>query len=581
MARKHEFETRPMTDLSLTDEELSGPKIDRRTAMKLFSAAGISAVAGCAGGSSPGDGGDSDGTDDTDDTDDTDNQDGTETASTASRAGGQITAGWNLGEIPNLDPPLNSTEGFEHASQPIFNSLLRANAKFEIEGEAAKDWTVNDGTEYVFTLREGMQFHQDYGEVTAQDVKYTIERGLNVEGSQVKQNFSALKPIDDGGVEVRDDYTIAFNLERPFAPMLVFLTGAGGGAQIMPQEAVEELGQEYQVKPVGSGPFEVAEHTVGSQIVLESFDDYWETDSEGTSLPYLDEVTIKPIPSASTLINSIRSGDVSLVNKIPFQNVDTLKQANNVTTYKGSPGGWEAVYFNLTKEPWNNKQLRRGIAKVLDREEYINAAFQGNHEKAVGPLPPLHGYAYRPPEEKPDDQKHDREEGERLIEESGAMGAEMKIMVWEAGVRRGRALSQQLSEYFDVKVNSYDYSTYLERLVAEPGSDTYQVTPWGSATHVTLDTTMYNFFKSQENGGVWNRFKYSNSDVDEWLEETRRTPDRERRAELYQQIEDQVLEDSPVVFTHHYNQWQAHSTDIAGYEPHPIRRDLHRIYQSE
>lgn len=556
-----------MTDLSLTDEELSGPKIDRRTALTLFGATSVSAIAGCAGDSSPDDG---DG-----------EEPGTDTGSASSRSGGSITAGWNLGEISNLDPPLNSTEGFEHASQPIFDSLLRATANFEIEGEAAKDWTVNDGTEYIFTLREGMQFHKDYGEVTAENVKYTIERGLNAEGSQVEQNFSALEPIEEGGVEVRGDYTVAFNLKQEFAPLMVFLTGAGGGAQIMPQEAVEELGQEYQVKPVGSGPFEVAEHTVGSQLVLEAFDDYWETDGEGTNLPYLDEVTVKPIPSASTLINSIRAGDVSFVNKIPFQNVNTLNQANNVKTYGGTPGGWEAVYFNLTKEPWNNKKLRQGIAKVLDREAYINAAFQGNHDKAVGPLPPLHGYAHRPPEEKPDGQKYAPEEGERLIEESGAMGAEMKIMVWEAGVRRGRALSQQLSDYFDVKVNSYDYSTYLERLVAEPGSDTYQVTPWGAATHVTLDTTMYNFFKSQENGGVWNRFKYSNSDVDEWLDETRRTTDRERRAELYQQIEDQVIEDAPVVFTHHYNQWQAHSTDVSGYEPHPIRRDFHRMYKSE
>lgn len=566
-----------MTDLSLTDKELSGPKIDRRTALKLFSAASIPAIAGCTGNSSS-DGGGSEGGQ----TGSADGgESGTETGSTSSRSGGSITAGWNLGEISNLDPVLNSTEGFEHASQPIFNSLLRATAEFEIEGEAAKDWTVNDGTEYVFTLREGMQFHKDYGEVTAEDVKYTIERGLNAEGSQVKQNFTALKPIEEGGVEVRGDYTVALNLKEEFAPLMVFLTGAGGGAQIIPQKAVEELGQEYKVKPVGSGPFEVAKHTVGSQLVLEAFDGYWETDGEGASLPYLDKVTVKPIPSASTLINSIRAGDVSFINKIPFQNVNTLKQADGVKTYGGTPGGWEAVYFNLTKEPWNNKKLRRGIAKVLDRQEYINAAFQGNHKKAVGPLPPLHGYAYRPPEEKPDDQKYAPEEGERLIKESGAMDAEMKIMVWEAGVRRGRALSQQLSDYFDVKVNSYDYSTYLERLVAEPGSDTYQVTPWGAATHVTLDTTMYNFFKSQENGGVWNRFKYSNSKVDELLEKSRQTTDRERRAEIYQKVEDQVLEDSPVVFTHHYNQWQAHSGDVSGYEPHPIRRDLHQIYTSE
>lgn len=563
-----------MSDQPVSDDELSGPVIDRRTALKVFGASTMASIAGCSGQNEQQ-------TTTADEQSGDSNADATDTTTTNQRAGGSITAGWNLGEIPNLDPVLNSTEGFEHASQPIFNSLLRATSNFEIKGEAAKDWTVNDGTQYVFTLREGLQFHKGYGEVTAEDVKYTVERGINAEGSQVKQNFSSLKPIDEGGVKVRDKYTIEFNLEEVFADFIVFLTGAGGGAQILPKKAVEELGQEFKVNPVGSGPFEVAEHNVGSSLVLQGFDDYWETDSEGRSLPYLDEVTIKPIPSASTLVNAIKSGDVQFLNKIPFQNVNTLKAASNVKTYAGTAGGWEALYFNLKKKPWDNKKLRRGIAKVLDRETYINAAFQGNHKKAVGPLPPLHGYAYRPPEEKPDYQKFDREEGERLIEESGAMGEEMKIMVWEAGVRRGRALSQQLSEYFDVKVNVYDYSTYLERLAGKEGSEYYELTPWGSAIHVTLDTSMYNFFKSPDKGGVWNRTTYSNSDVDAWLEEARKTTDLEKRGELYQKVEDQVLEDSPKVFTHHYIPWQATSTDIEGYEPHPIRRDLHKIWLPE
>ena len=557
-----------MTDTP-TDDELSGPVIDRRTAMKLFGAGTMAALAGCSGQSQQGSGGG-----------------GGETGGGTTQGGGgggtrggSLAAGWNISEIPNLDPVLNSTESYEHASMNVFNGLLRATPKFEIQGEAAKDWTVNDGTQYVFTLREGMKFQKGYGEVTAEDVKYSIKRGKNAKGSQVESKLTAIKPVDQGGVVARDKYTVEINLKHRFAPLLKFLTRSGGAAQLMPQKAVEKLGQKFKVTPVGSGPFEVASHSVGSSLVLKGFDNYWETDDQGRRLPYLNEVTIKPIPSPSTLVNAIRSGEIQFINKIPFQNVDTVKSAPGVNTLKGAAGGWEGLYFNLAKEPWkDNPKLRRGIAKVLDRDKYITSAFLGNQENAIGPIGPIHGKSYRPQKEKPNYQKHDRKTGERLIKESGAMGADMKIMVWKAGVRRGRALSQQLSEYFNVTVNAYDISTYNERLRAKSGSQYYDVTPWGSDIDVDPDTTLYNFFKSPDKGGVFNRMGYSNPKVDKWLEQERRTTDLQKRAKLFQKIEDQVMQDAPVAFTHHYIPWQASSKTMNGYTPHPIRRGFTGVW---
>ena len=561
-----------MTDKPISDEELSGPVVDRRTTMKLFGAGATAALAGCAGQGQQ-----------------TESKSSSQAGGTAEekggvqsqKSGGQLTAGWNISEIPNLDPVLNSTEGYEHASMNVFNALLRTTPKFKIKGEAAKDWTVNEGTQYVFTLRKGMQFQKGYGEVTAQDVKYSIKRGRNAQGSQVQSKLSALKPIEKDGVVVRDKYTVELNLKHRFAPFLKFLTASGGAAQLMPKKAVEKLGKKYQVKPVGSGPFEVAKHSVGSSLVLKGFDKYWETDEQGTSLPYLDRVTIKPIPSPSTLVNAIRSGDIKYTNKVPFQNVDTVKSARGVDVMQGPAGGWEGLYFNLAKKPWkDNPKLRRGVAKVIDRKQYINAAFLGNHEKAIGPIGPVHGRAFRSQQKKPDYQKANEKEGKRLIKESGAMGSELKIMVWKAGVRRGRALSQQLGQYFDVKVNAYDMSTYLERLKAKSGSQYYDVTPWGSDIDVATDTSLYNFFKSPDKGGVFNRMGYSNDQVDKLLEKARRTTDPKKRANVYQKAENQIMKDAPAAFTHHYIPWQAAAKSVKGYTPHPTRRDFTKVYLS-
>jgi peptide/nickel transport system substrate-binding protein len=554
-----------MNDKEITDEDLSGPVINRRTTLKLFSAGAAASLAGCTGGeqqTTPG----------------SSNQGG----NSSKKSGGKLSAGWNLAEIPNLDPVLNSTVGFEQASMNIFNGLLRTNPKLEIHGEAAKDWTLNNGTQYVFTLREGMKFQKGYGEVTAKDVKYSLKRGLTASGSQVKQNLSPLKPIEKGGVVVRDKYTVEINLKHRFAPFLKYLTRSGGACQIMPKEAVEKLGRKYKVKPIGSGPFEVARHSIGSSLVLKSFDNYWNKDKQGTPLPYLDQVTIEPIPSPSTLINALRSGDVKFMNKVPFQKVNTVKSSSGVKIHQGTAGGWEGLYFNLAKEPWkSNQKLRRGIAKVLDKKQYVKSAFLGNQMAGIGPISPIHDEFWRPKDKKPSYQKTDRKTGKQLIKESGKMGTEMNIMVWKAAVRRGRSLSQQLSEYFDTKVDAYDYSTYLDRLYPKSGSQYYDVTPWGSDTDVALDTSLYSFFKSPNEGGVFNRMGYSNKKVDQWLEKERRTTDTEKRAKIFHKIEDQIMQDVPVAFTHHYYPWQAVSKTLKGFTFHPIRRDFTRVWLSD
>jgi peptide/nickel transport system substrate-binding protein len=550
-----------MTNSSITDEDLSGPVIDRRTALKLFGAGAMTSMAGCLG-------------------------DSQQTASGGenggNRSGGKLVAGWKVGEISNLDPVLNSTPGNEHASWNIFDSLLRTTPDLQIKAEAAKDWSVKNAKQYVFTLREGMQFQKGYGAVTAKDVKYSIKRGLNTPGSTVEPQLNYLKPIEKGGVVVKDKYTVELNLKEPFVPFLKVLTQGGGACAIQSKSAIEELGKDYQVKPVGSGPFEVKHHDVGSSLLLKGFDEYWATDDQGNQLPYLNEVNIKPIPSASTLINAIRSGDIQFVNIVPFQKVGVAESASGVNVMDTTAGGWEGLYFNLAKEPWkDNLKLRRGVAKVLDRKQYIEDAFLGNQMPAFGPISPIHRTFWRKQKKKSDTQKLAQKTGERLIEESGAMGSKVNIMVWKAGVRRGRALSQQLSKYFDVTVNVYGTSTYLKRLASKPGSAYYDITPWGSSPHVAQDTELYNFFKSPDKGGVFNRTGYSNDQVDTWLNQERVTTDTKKRKELFYKIEDQVIRDVPVVFLNHYILWQAATDSIRGYTKHPIHRDFTPVWLHE
>lgn len=559
----------------ITDEDLSGPKVDRRTATKLFgSVAAAAGLAGCAGG-----GGDKGKTG-------TDKSGGGSTDTEASgqaKMGGSITAGWNTGEITNLDPTLNSVGVNEQVSMNVFNALLRTTPKLEIVPDAAKDWKVeNGGKDYTFTLREGMKFQKGYGEVTAKDVKYTIMRGLTTDGSVSKPKLTSIAEPYKDNVVVEDKYTLKIHLSEPFIPFLKFLTRAGGAANIIPKKAVEEKGRQgFKTKPVGAGPFEVADHEVGQRILLKSFDEYWETDDNGNQLPYLDEVTIKPLPEASTLVSALKAGDVQMANYLPLTNLKEIRKSDKVDVSKAASAGWIGLVMNFNKKPFSSKKARQAIAHLINQEEFVKQAYFGNNDAALGPIGPGHGPFYRKEEEKPNYQSYDKAKGEKLLEESGMKGESWDLLTEEGEIRTARVLKNQLDDYFDISIESVDSSTYWDRYEKRNENtevkNPYDATISGSDPDLSVDTTLYFFFKSPQKGGAFNDTGYSNDKVDQWLNEQRKTADQDKRADLIHKIEDQVMKDASVAFTHHTIPWQATSTSVTGYEPHLFRRDLWKI----
>ena len=146
-----------MEDIERAD--LEGPKIDRRTTVKLLGAAGMTGLAGCTGGdgSSGGDGGDG-GSGDGGSGDGSSGDGGSETdspaASDASR-GGSIEAGWAFDAVEMLDPHYVDVYQQITIFSNIFSGIVKINRDGEIVGDLAEDWTLPDETTYEFTLREG------------------------------------------------------------------------------------------------------------------------------------------------------------------------------------------------------------------------------------------------------------------------------------------------------------------------------------------------------------------------------------------------------------------------------------------
>ncbi|MFB6186212.1 MAG: ABC transporter substrate-binding protein, partial [Halobacteriaceae archaeon] len=336
--------------------------------------------------------------------------------------GGRLTAGWHIGEMNQLDPHLSNLGLEGQVSGNIFNSLVTTTRDLKIVGDFAKDWSVKNAQQFTFNLREGVKVQKGYGELTAQDIKYTVNRALTLKGSLAQSTYKPLKSIENGGVKVLDDYKVQLNFKEPFAPGLASV----GVASIIPKAAAEDMDRStYKNKPVGAGPFKITEHKLGQSIKLDRFEDYYRTDDQGNQLPYLDGVDIDPIPEAATLISAIESGQVDFLNEVPAQNVSRVKKAQDVSVSTPPAAGWTGVQINTLREPFKNPKVRQAMAKTINREEFIGQAFFGAAEPALGPISPAHATFYR--EDKPKYQAYDPEKAKQLMKEAGAMNAKVNL----------------------------------------------------------------------------------------------------------------------------------------------------------
>ena len=537
-----------------SDEDLSGPVIDRRTTMKLLGVAGMGSLAGFV-----------------------DEQESGQEVPPQSQRGGRLQAGWFTGSVDVLDPPYISVGQYFQVAANVFNGLVTLKKDLTVQGDLAKDWTVEqEGKRLTFNLREGVKFHNGT-EFTADDVKYTIDRTISQE-TPAAPKLSTLKPVKGKGVVVKGDYTVELNFEKPMAPALIYLTrGPGRAATIVNKEAIEKMGQEqYALTPVGTGPFKVTKHQVGSGITLDAFEEYFGTDEQGNQLPYLDGIDIKPISEPATLVNALRGGDVQFTNLVPLQNVDKVEQASNVEKLQAPGVNWLGLAMNQDRELFANKKTRLGIAKLVNNEQYVQSAYFGNALPAQGPINKATKWVWR--DDKPDDQAYAPDEGKRLLEEAGATGASFSLLTTQDSLRAAKVMRQQLNRAgLDVSIEQVTSSTYWERY--EKGN--YDATIAGSVGDPDPDQSLYNFYRKPSADGVWNWTNYVSDDVHQWLADQRRALDREQRKQILWKIEDRLIADVPHVFLTHQDDIAARRTSVKGFDHIPYMRNFHTVWLEE
>ena len=551
------------TGIDVSDEELSGPKVDRRTALKLMQAVGlggIAGLAGCTSGEQTPQNGDTGGSGDGDDS-------GSGSTPSEDSRGGRLVAGWNANEINQIDPHFSTLTFSTHLIGNFFSGLLEVKEDFSVQGDLASDWEVQNGGESItFELVENASFHNG-NDFTAEDVKYSFNRVVEEETPHANK-FASLQPINDGGVVVEDDYTVTLNFQRAFAPILIFLTpDLGNAGAIVSQQAVEEMGKDqFGITPVGTGPFKIVEHSLGSTMKLDAHEGYHKTDDEGTQLPYLDGLDIEPLKEATTRVSAIRTGDVDFLNLAPAAQSDQLASDDSVALESTMGPNFGGLAFNTNVEPFGDRKVRRAVAKALDAERYVEEALLSRGVADNGIYSPAHGWVFREEfgeanDQKPPDQRYNPEEARQLAEEAGIMGLEVDMLVSQPEQRGAQVLRTLLSEELDwtVNINTGDFSTIFERIQ----NGNFTLIPWGNSVAPDPDVLTYGVFGPI--GSTGNYWGYDDEELLELLETQRTQLDTDERKETLWDVEDHIIREAPWVLLEHQEALSARRNNVENY----------------
>ena len=256
----------------------------------------------------------------------------------------------------------------------------------------AESWSTSpDGLAYEFVLRRGVKFHNG-DPVTAEDVKFSLERYRGAAHRTLKERVAAVEIPDPGRVRIR--------LRQPWPDFMTFYTDATGAGWIVPKKYLEKVGgDEFNAKPVGTGPVRFVSWTKDDKVVLEANPDYF-----GGKID-VDRVIFRSIPETAPRIAALLKGEADVITQLPPDQGERV--VTKTTAVKGALyAGLYVLAVNSKRPPLDNPLVKQALSLAIDRQAIVKELWRGrgivpsqpiakgdNHFDAS--LPPL---AYNPKE---------------------------------------------------------------------------------------------------------------------------------------------------------------------------------------
>jgi len=426
-----------------------------------------------------------------------------------------------------LDPAVYNDVPSLAVAKQIYSTLVTVNKENDLVPSLATSWESISDTEWVFKLRQGVKFHNGV-EMTADDVKFSIERMLEMPSSKIM-----VEAVEK--VEKIDDYTVKIFLKNSFSPLLYNLSHPL--CSILNREYTLEKGKDFGQSPLGTGPFKFEEWIQGDAVVLKAFDDYFEGRPAFTNLKF------RSIPENTNRVIALETGEADIAYGIAPVDMETVEENKELALTVIPSLSTEYLGINVRNGIFKDKRVRQALNYAINKDDIIEVTLNGRGIKADTFISPnvygsnqeLHRYGFNP------------EKARELLKEAGIeAGTEVTIWVNENPLRvqSAQIIQANFKEVgIETSVEILEWGSYVQR--TGNGEQELFIIGWNAGTG-DADNALFPLFHSTSQGGAGNRSFYSSESVDKLIDESRRAQG-EKRKEMLLKAQEEILGDAPLV----------------------------------
>ena len=428
----------------------------------------------------------------------------------------------------------------------IFTGMTRLNDNADIIPDLAERWEVSpDGTAYTFHLRQDVVWH-DGAPFSAEDVVFTINaiKDPHFQGAPFLAEMWRTVVV-----EQIDAYVVRLILREPFGPFLDYTALGILPAHILGSVPIETLGQsKFNASPIGTGPYKVGEVSA-RRILLVANPGYYR------SRPYIDRIEFIFYPDDPSVFEARKRGEIMGIARVLPEHLQAVREDETLTLCSAPLSAYSIVFLNLDRGIFQDRAVRQAMMSALHRRRLVDDILAGQGVVIHSPILP-HSWAYDPDVRK---YEQDLRKSKAMLEEAGwfdddgdgvrergPLRLEFTLTTNEDDPTRVRLISAISDQLTAVGIRAIPETVGWEHLVSQMLRLRRYDAILSGWQDLPPDPDPYPFWhSSQVNEDGLNFANYISEEADVLLGEARSTTEKQRRIELYRQLQEIFAREVP------------------------------------
>jgi peptide/nickel transport system substrate-binding protein len=435
----------------------------------------------------------------------------------------------------NLDPRIAPDDTSQKLNQLIFSSLMTLDEHLRPEPQLAERIENPDPLTWVISVRRGVKFHDGH-ELTSADVAYTFRSLLDPEFvSALKGAYGMVRSID-----VRDRYTVVFNLNEPFVSF--------PGILVLPPIAPDGAGPSLADHPIGTGPYKFVSHAVDDRLELAAFDGYY------GGRPRNDGIIFRFVPDDIMRGLELRKGTMDLViNDIAPDIVHQLERQPSLQKVQSPGTDYQYIGLNLRDPLLRDLRVRQALAYAVDYQAIIDYLRRGLASPAVGIIPPV-AWVFEP---NVFSFTHDPAQAKRLLDDAGhpdpdgdGPATRFTLSLKVSNIEFNRLQSSVIQQNFrdvgiGLDVRMYEFATLYADVLK--GAFQLYTLQWTGGYAADPDILRRVFHSRQTPPSGFNRGYFSDARVDRLIEQATASTHPDERLRLFGEVQKILATEVPYI----------------------------------